>query len=198
MKLIIQGKNIEITEAIRDRINQKIGKAIAPLSDVATKVDVELSVPTGIRGQPQQVTEVTVFAKNSVIRAEKRHENLYASIDLVSDKIARQAKRFKDRQQKQRPLDKASSLNQITAPIDEAELDVSADLFEERVPELPPKVVRNKFFSMPPMSVQDALDNLQLVDHDFYVFQNAQTQEINVVYERNHGGYGVIQPRKAV
>lgn len=130
IKLIIQGKNIEITEAIRDRVNQKIMKAIAPLDGLATKVDVELSLPTGLRGQPQQVAEVTVYAKSSVIRAEERQENLYASIDLVADKTARQAKRFKDKQQQRSSVDKA------------------------------------------------------------------QTKKISVIYECNHGGYGVIQPRK--
>ena len=63
-------------------------------------------------------------------------------------------------------------------------------------PQLPEEVVRTKYFAMPPMSVAEALEQLVLIDHDFYVFLNAETQEINVVYERNHGGYGLIQPRQ--
>lgn len=197
MKLIIQGKNIEITDAIRDHVNQKVGKAMTHLGELANKVDVELSVPTGMRGQPQQIAEVTVYAKRSVIRAEERHENLYTSIDLVSDKIARQAKRFKGKQQQQRTTAGKVSPSQLkTVPNHDVDVEMPTDLIGERVPELPPKVLRNKFFSMPPMSVQEAQDNLQLIDHDFYVFQNEDTREINVIYERNHGGYGVIQPRK--
>jgi putative sigma-54 modulation protein len=194
MKLIIQGKNIEITEAIRDHVNQKIGKATTYLGDLVTKVDVELSGVTSLKGQPQQTAEVTVYAKSNVIRAEERHENLYASIDLVADKIIRQLKRYKDRQQV-RSQHKASTPLE-TDVLNDVSTDLTTDLIGERKPELPPKVLRNKFFAMPPMSTQDALDNLQLIDHDFYMFQNEATGEINVVYERNHGGYGVISPRK--
>ncbi len=70
-----------------------------------------------------------------------------------------------------------------------------SDLIGDRTPELPSEVVRMKYFAMPPMTLEEALEQLQLVDHDFYMFRNIKTGEINVIYERNHGGYGVIQPR---
>jgi putative sigma-54 modulation protein len=200
MKLIIQGKNIEITEAIRDHVNQKMSKATTYLGDLVSKVDVELSGASSAKGQPQQTAEVTVYAKNSVIRAEERHENLYASIDLVADKIIRQLKRYRERQQvRSHAKTHAKTSN---ADLESADLEltvqppVPTDLTQGRTPELPAKVLRNKFFAMPPMSTQEALDHLQLVDHDFYMFKNAQTGEINVIYERNHEGYGVIAPRK--
>jgi putative sigma-54 modulation protein len=198
MKLIIQGKNLEITEAIRDHVNQKIGKATNYLGDLVTKIDVELSGANALKGQPpQQIAEVTVYAKSNVIRAEERHENLYASIDLVSDKIVRQLKRYKERQQARSQHKATQSSNTGPDVATQAPIDlIPNDLIGERKPELPAKVLRNKFFAMPPMSVQEALDNLQLVDHDFYMFQNIATNEINVIYERNHGGYGVISPRK--
>ncbi len=72
---------------------------------------------------------------------------------------------------------------------------VVTDLIGDRTPELPNEVVRTKYFSMPPMTLAEALEQLQLVGHDFYMFHNSETGEINVIYERNHGGYGVIQPR---
>lgn len=194
-KLIIQGRNIEVTEAIRSHVQQKLGRAIDSFQDVAKKVEVNLSVPQDVKGPPQQISEVTVYASGTVIRAAENHESLYASIDLVSDKIARQLKRYREKLQK-RSQRKPAHKTIPTEDIANEEAPFSADLMQGRSPLLPEKVVRNKFFSMPPMTIQEALDNLQLVDHDFYVFQNKQTGKINVIYERNHGGYGVIQPHK--
>jgi len=189
MKLIIQGKNIKITESVHEYVNQKIGKAIHHFKELTTKADVKLSAPVNSKKQPQQITEVTIYAHGTVIRAKENHENLYTSIDLVADKLARQLQKYKDR--RQRRIHGKDILDRDTdQPL------VPTDLAGDRAPKLPAKVVRNKFFAMPPMSIQEALDCLQLIDHDFYMFRNAETGEINVIYERNHGGYGVIQPRE--
>ena len=193
MRLMIQGRNLEVTDAINDRVHQKIGKVMNDFKDLAVRADVNLSVPRNLKGPAQQISEVTVYASGTVIRAQERHENLYASIDLVADKLTRQLQRYKDklnnRSQRKQPT-KDSISEQLNRTVDVPDLDTT------REPNLPETVVRRKFFSMPPMTVQQALDNLQLIDHDFYIFRNIDTDEINVVYERNHGGYGVIQPRK--
>lgn len=189
MKLIIHGNNIEITDAIHDYVHQKIGKVMTYFEDWMTKADVKLSAPHNSRKKPQQSTEVTVYASGTIIRAEENHENLYASIDLVADKLSRQIQKYKDKKQR-RSQPQGNQSNDPNQSI------ISSDLMKDRTPELPPKVVRNKFFAMPPMTTQEALDNLQLVGHDFYMFCNTETGKINVIYERNHGGYGVIQPRK--
>ena len=188
MRWVIQGKDLKVTEAIDDYVRQKIGKALAYHQDVATKVDVKLSAPAQLKKPLQQSAEVTVHASGTVIRAAEKHENLYASIDLVTDKLTRQLQKYKTKKQRRaQPKESFSNtLNDSVAAVEQT---------PDRSPELPPKVVRNKFFMMPPMSPEEALDNLQLVDHDFYMFRNAKTGEINVIYERNHGGYGVIQPR---
>ncbi|MEO1300234.1 MAG: ribosome-associated translation inhibitor RaiA [Cyanobacteria bacterium J06636_16] len=188
MKLIIQGKNIKVTDAIHDYVDRKIGKAVNHFKGLMTEADVKLSAPVNSKKQPQQIAEVTVYAHGTVIRAEETHENLYTSIDLVTDKLMRQLQKYKDKKQKH-PQVKAGSSDDVDQSL------IPEDLTSDRDPVLPPRVVRNKFFTMPPMSTQEALDNLQLIDHDFYMFRNAHTGEINVIYERNHGGYGVIQPR---
>ncbi|MGG6296612.1 ribosome hibernation-promoting factor, HPF/YfiA family [Leptolyngbya sp. AN02str] len=186
MKLVIQGKNIEITDAIRDYVRQKIEKAVNHFQHLTTEVDVHLSVARNPRISPKQTAEVTIYANGAVVRAEESSENLYASIDLVADKITRQLRKFKEKRNTHTPIRTTEVITQDT---------VDPILDTDRTPQLPAEVVRTKYFAMPAMTVEAALEQLDLVDHDFYVFRNADTGEINVIYERNHGGYGVIQPR---
>ncbi|MBO0349501.1 ribosome-associated translation inhibitor RaiA [Phormidium pseudopriestleyi FRX01] len=190
MKLVIHGKNIEITEAIREYVNQKVEKAVSHFQNLTTQVDVHLSVAKNPRNNSKQTAEVTIFANGTIIRAEESSENLYASIDLVADKIARQLRKYKEKRHTQK-IQAPDTLNETLLE----EQPLVEDLIGDRTPELPEEVVRTKYFAMPPMSVLDALEQLQLVDHDFYMFRNADSGEINVIYERNHGGYGVLQPR---
>ena len=97
MKLVIQGKNIEITEAIREYVHQKIEKAVNHFQTLTTEVDVHLSVARNPRINPKQTAEVTIYANGAVVRAEESSENLYASIDLVANKIARQLRKYKEK-----------------------------------------------------------------------------------------------------
>lgn len=189
MKVVLQGKNIEITDSIRDYAHQKIGKAVRHFETLVTEVDVNLSVHHNMRSQGIQTAEVTTYAKGTVIRAMEKHEDLYSSLDLVADKITRQLKKYKEKQQ-QREQAQNSQTNLFDLPIN------PTAIINGHSPALPSAVIRNKFFAMPPLSVQEALEKLQLIDHDFYMFQNLNTGEINVIYERNHGGYGLIQPHQ--
>jgi len=191
MKLVIQGKNIEITDAIRSYVDQKITKAVSHFKHLTNEVDVNLSVAKNARTTPKQSAEVTLYINGAVVRAEESSENLYASIDLVANKITRQLRKYKEKRNGRnfssvKPNDALMSTESPTADVSE---------LLNKAPELPEAVLRTKYFSMPPMTVQEALEQLELVDHDFYMFSNAETGEINVVYERNHGGYGLLQPR---
>ncbi|HEY9880109.1 MAG TPA: ribosome-associated translation inhibitor RaiA [Leptolyngbyaceae cyanobacterium] len=191
MKLVIQGKNIEITDAIHDYVEQKISKAVSHFKHLTNEVDVHLSVARNPRISPRQAAEVTLYINGAVVRAEESSENLYASIDLVANKISRQLRKYKEKRQDKNHL--ATKPND--AFIRQAAASDVSEVLENRAPELPSEVVRTKYFAMPPMTVQEALEQLELVDHDFYMFLNAETGEINVIYERNHGGYGLLQPR---
>ncbi|MEL6224775.1 MAG: ribosome-associated translation inhibitor RaiA [Cyanobacteria bacterium J06627_8] len=188
MKLVIQGKNIEITDSIHDYVHQKIEKAVNHYQGITTEVDVHLSVARNPRINPKQTAEVTIYANGAVVRAEESSENLYASIDLVSNKIARQLRKYKEKRHNHKHIPAKTSDFLVPGV-------VADNLTQDRAPELPENVIRSKYFAMPPMTVHDALEQLELVDHDFYMFRNSETGEINVIYERNHGGYGVIQPR---
>ncbi|NER00143.1 MAG: ribosome-associated translation inhibitor RaiA [Cyanothece sp. SIO2G6] len=188
MKLVIQGKNIEITDAIREYVNQKVERAVSHFQSLTTEVDVHLSVARNPRINPKQTAEVTIYVNGAIVRAEESSENLYASIDLVSNKIARQLRKYKEKRRSREHVSVKTTAIADAPPLEPV-------LVKDQVPELPSEVVRTKYFAMPPMSIEEALEQLQLVDHDFYMFRNELTGEINVIYERNHGGYGVLQPR---
>lgn len=192
MKLVLQGKNIELTDAIREYVQQKIEKAVSHFENLTTEIDVNLSVNQNPRAADRQVAEVTVYANGTVIRAQESAEKIYASIDLVADKITRKLRKYKEKhfiaKKTQISLKDQSLENELRESID-------YDLVGDREPELPTEVVRVKYFAMPPMTMDAAQEHLQMVDHDFYMFCNSETNEINVIYQRNHGGYGVIQPQ---
>ncbi|APB34541.1 sigma 54 modulation protein/30S ribosomal protein S30EA [Gloeomargarita lithophora Alchichica-D10] len=184
MKLVIHGKNIAITDPIRTYVESKLAKALSHFDGLITEVNAHLSVARNPRIHDTHIAEMTLYLGGNVMRAEERSENLYASIDLVADKLARKVRKFKEKKQ--------AKLHNTPALVTAGEL---VPLKTEGLPELPKEVVRRKYFAMPPMTVDEALEQLELIDHDFYVFRNRETGEINVMYERNHGGYGLIQPR---
>jgi putative sigma-54 modulation protein len=188
MKLLIHGRNLEVTPALRDYTEDKLGRAIGHFNGLVKEADVHLSVARNPR-VPQQTAEVTVFANGLVIRAQERSENLYASIDMVAAKLSRQLRRHKDRLHNHH---NAPSTGAVVEPAP-----IEGDLTEGREPALPAPAVRRKYFAMPSMSIDDALHQLELIDHDFYVFRDAASGSIQVVYRRNHGGFGVIQPRES-
>jgi putative sigma-54 modulation protein len=195
MKLLIHGRNLEVTPAIRDYTETKLTRAINHFEGMVKEADVHLSVARNPR-VPQQVAEVTMFANGTVIRAQERSDNLYASIDLVASKLTRQLNRYKERVQErlQGPVHRSARDEEAGA----ATLPPpGANLTDGKQPELPSRGVRRKYFAMPPMSLEEALHQLELIDHDFFVFRDAESGDIQVVYHRNHGGFGVIQPKDA-
>jgi putative sigma-54 modulation protein len=193
MRLLLHGKNIEITDAIREYVHQKIEKAVSHFENFTTEVDVHLSVNRNSRVADRQVAEVTVYANGTVIRVQETAEILYASIDLVADKISRKLRKYKEKNFIAKKTQ--TSMKDQTLEMEVEAESVDFDIMGDREPALPEEVVRVKYFSMQPMSIKEAWEHLQLVGHDFYMFCNSETSEINVIYQRNHGGYGVIQPR---
>ena len=190
MKLVLQSKNIEITDAIRDYVNQKITKAASHFENITTGIDVNLSVAKNPRIAASQVAEVTIYANGATIRAEEASEHLYASIDLVADKISRQLRKYKERNFTKKDR---TDLSELGEELDLELLDYN--LADNRSATLPAEVVRTKYFAMSALTIEEAVAQLQLVDHDFYMYRSVETGEINVVYRRNHGGFGMIQPR---
>ena len=194
MKLLIHGRNLEVTPAIRDYTETKLTRAISHFEGMVKEADVHLSVARNPR-VPQQIAEVTMFANGTVIRAQEKSENLYASIDLVASKLSRQLHRYKDRLKEahQGPVHRSARDEEAGA----ATLPPpGATLVDGKEVELPSPGVRRKYFAMPPMTLDEALHQLELIDHDFYLFRDAETGQLQVVYRRNHGGFGVIQAKE--
>jgi putative sigma-54 modulation protein len=195
MKMLIHGRNLEVTLAIRDYTEAKLTRALHHFEGMVKEADVHLSVARNPR-VPQQIAEVTMFANGTVIRAQERSDNLYASIDLVASKLTRQLDRYKKRLQErhQGPVHRSARDEEAGA----ATLPPpGATLTDGKAAELPSRGVRRKYFSMPPMSLDEALHQLELIDHDFYVYRDSESGQIQVAYHRNHGGFGVIQAKDA-
>ena len=195
MKLLIHGRNLEITPALRDYTQTKLERATSHFGDAVREADVHLSVARNPR-VPQQTAEVTVFANGTVIRAQERSENLYASIDLAAGKLARQLRRWKERHSDHHHSHgHSASYTPSTDVVNDAST-VEASLLQGREAELPDPGVRRKYFAMPPMGLEEARRQLDLIDHDFYLFREKESDQLQVIYRRNHGGYGVIQARE--
>jgi len=193
MKLLIHGRNLELTPSLRDYTKTKIDKATHNFQEMVKEADVHLSVARNPR-VPQQIAEVTVFANGTVIRAQERSENLYASIDLVANKLARQLRKYKERQNSHH-VHSNKSTKSIQGQEVQNYSSTNNPLIEGKEPHLPSPGVRRKYFEMRPMSIETARTQLDLIDHDFYLFREEEGSALRVIYKRNHGGYGVIQEK---
>ena len=194
MKILIHGKNLELTGALKEYTEAKIEKATHNYKDIVKEADIHLSIEKNPRVS-FQTAEVTIFANGTVIRAEEKTENLYSSIDLVSNKLCRKLRKYKERNNKTTHNNQFK--NKESLPIESMEsgfLD-KALLKEGMGASLPEPSIKNKYFEMTPISSEEARKKLDLIDHDFYVFRNKKNNELQVIYKRNHGGYGLIQSK---
>ena len=193
MKLLIHGRNLELTPALREYTKSKIEKAIHHFGEMVKEADVHLSVAKNQR-IPQQTAEVTVFANGTIIRAQERSQNLYASMDLVANKLSRQLKRYKERHSEHNHSNNNSASFKTEKTILENE-STELSLIKGKEVKLPSPGIRRKYFEMNPMNIDEARHQLDLIDHDFYVFKENVSGELQVIYRRNHGGYGIIQSK---
>jgi len=194
MKILIHGKNLELTGTLKKYTESKISKAIHHYKDIVKEADIHLSVEKN-RRVSYQSAEVTVFANGLVIRAEEKSENLYSSIDLVSNKLCRQLRKFKEKKNNSthNHSNYKNSIKKNTKLINENLID---NLIEEgKEAHLPEPSIKNKYFKMNPISLDDARKQLDIIDHNFYLFCNIKNNQFQVLYKRHNGGYGLIQPK---
>lgn len=175
MKYIITGRNIEVTEGLKSAIYEKIGK-LERYFTPETEIHVTLSIQ-----KDRQKIEVTIPVKGSTIRAEQESSDMYVSIDLVEEIVERQLRRYKTK---------------LISREQEAGDFSSAFIEEEEIPEEQEdiKIVREKRFPLKPMSPEEACLQMELLSHSFFVFYNCYEDQVNVVYKRKDGSYGLIGP----
>lgn len=173
MKFIISGKNIDITDGLRSAVEDKIGK-LEKYFTPDTEVHVTLSVE-----KERQKIEVTIPVKGSVIRSEQISNDMYVSIDLVEEIIERQLKKYKNKL-----IEKQQNKDFFKQEFIEKDFVEDEDI----------QIVRSKKFDIKPMYPEDACIQMELTGHGFYVFVNAETDQVNVVYKRKGNTYGLIEP----
>ena len=194
MKILIHGKNLELTGPLKEYTEAKIEKATHHYKDIVKEVDIHLSIEKNPRVS-FQTAEVTIFANGTIIRAEEKTENLYSSIDLVSNKLCRKLRKYKERHTKKLHNNLVKNKNSYSNAIEES-VSIDKDIFnEEREVRLPEPSIKKKYFEMIPISLEEARKQLDFIDHEFYVFRNKVNNELQVIYKRNHGGYGLIQAK---
>lgn len=172
MKFNIIGRNIEVTEALKDSIEKKIGRLDRYFND-NSEAKVTLSVEKG-----RHIIDVTIPANGVIVRGEESKSDMYTAIDLVVDKIERQIIKHKSKIEKRGDFTQSLRFAEIPS--------------EEETEEA--KVVRTKKFALKPMDVEEAVLQMDLLGHNFFVYRNGETDEVNVLYKRKDGNYGLIEP----
>jgi len=185
MKILIHGKNLELTGALKEYTEAKIEKATHHYKDIVKEADIHLSIEKNPRVS-FQTAEVTIFANGTVIRAEEKTENLYSSIDLVSNKLCRKLRKYKERNNKTTHNNQFKNKESLSIESMESRFLDEAFLKGGTEATLPQPSIKNKYFEMNPISSEEARKQLDLIDHDFYVFRNKKNNELQVLYKRNY------------
>lgn len=187
LHVIVQGKHLDVTPALREYAEEKVGK-ISRYFDQVQEAQVVLSVERRDGMGKAQVVEVTVWGDGLVLRGEGASQDMYASIDLVFDKLRKQIEKYRSKLIERRRISESRRKDRLAEAI----------RAEQRRPDIDPQaetaIVRTKRFAMKPMTADDAVMQLELLGHDFFVFRNSETMEVNVVYRRDDGKYGLIEP----
>ena len=179
MEIFVRGKNnIKVTDAIESYIKEKLNKLDTYLGD---SENVKANVLINVHGRSQKV-EVTIPLKNFILRAEDVQEDLYAAIDTVADKLQRQIRKNKTR---------LASKKMKTVAVQDFVFDKIEDVEEDEEKE--EKIVKRKKVEVKPMSEEEAILQMELLGHQFYIFKDAETMKPTLVYKRKEGNYGVIE-----
>jgi putative sigma-54 modulation protein len=183
MRLQVKGRNVDVTDNLFAYAEKKLGKLAKHLSDGA-RCELELAAETNPSIEQKQVAEATVWTKGPILRARESTTDMYASIDQVTLKLERQVIRYRERRSRRHTGQHLAAQAPAAAngiPTSDEEL---------------PVIVKTKQFAMKSLSPEEAREQLELIGHDFFVFVNAESDEVNVIYKRRDGNYGLIEPTR--
>ncbi len=179
MYISITGRHIEITSALRDYVEKKVSKLSRYFNNI-----IDAHVILGLEGKTDQVAEITIHANGITIQGEECSEDMYASIDKVLEKVERQIKKYKEKISKHTPRFSSKIKRNIILNIMRQEHEVKTEPIY--------KVVKTKKFEIKPMSIDEAIMQMDLLGDNFLVFVNADTDRTNIIYHRKDGTYGLI------
>ena len=188
MDIKVTGRKVTVTEALHSYVNEKIGDALGVFDIQPMTCDVVLRVEKNRSNPEHAVCEVTVRVRDNVVRVESTDPDMYAAIDIAADKVTRQIRKFKTK-----VIDRRH--HATAAPMPAEHVEDLADLIVDNGEDEDEELVREKVIDLPPMTEEEALVQTDLIGHDFYVFTNATTGLVNVIYHRKNGGYGIIKPK---
>ena len=186
MKIMTYGKNMDITPSLKEYAEEKVSKLQRYFEDEPIEVQISLEVE-----KERHIVEVTAFVNGIILRGEEVTGDMYASIDGVIEKLERQIHKYKTKIHR-KLIERKQEYKEEYMEERREEILKNKDLGEED--EYEPKIVRTKKFAMKPMDPKEAAMQMELLGHDFFVFSNANTDEVNVVYKRNDGDFGLIEP----
>jgi len=192
MHVVMTGRNIELTPALKEYLMEKLQRAQKHF-DHPLDVTALLSVAKNPSIADSQTAEVTIKVNGNIIRGQESTENMYASIDLVANKIERQLRKFKTRYYHK------GNKNKHAGTIEAVDVSPDVDTDEAvkkalALEEIRPKIVRSKKFPLKPMLPEEACSHMDLLGHDFFMYVNSETGQVNTVYHRRDGNYGLIEP----
>lgn len=170
----MKGRGVEVTDALRSYAEKRLGRLERQLPD--SQIELQLSAEANPSIKDSHVAEATVRTKGPVLRARESSHDMRASIDQLVDKLERQVTRYREKRGRRRRASRQAPEEGI--PMSEE-----------------PQIVRTKQFAVKPMTAEEAVLQLELVGHDFFVFRDADSDEVNIVYRRRQGGYGLIEPQ---
>lgn len=175
MQMIVKGRRMDITPAIREYAEEKVGRVAKILDNWLMSAEVELYTERNRSIEKSQVAEVTIYTKGPVIRAKESASDMFAAIDLVSEKLERQVRKYKTK-----IMDRHTKGPSVRIPA------------PEPVEEPEPVIVKRKILETKPMSAEEAMLQMELLGHDFFVYRDIDEGSTNVLYRRRDGDYGLI------